>query len=589
MKTQYVATDIDSVKKLNDLGFEARLCGDANPDSFLGDSVVVITHNSPEAKPIVDAFIESVKSIASEVRVSQHNKKAPEGHSVAMMDEDTVDKYVFRAETLKPVVKRRRNVTEFGVGRFAGERIKRRWLCDGKKKGVGFMAYSEPILWAGRGGIGKSHSALEFAFVCAIANATGKPQTWAGMTVYPRGVVVVFTYEDSYESAQIYAQEFAEAYGVDLETLNEHLFILLMSEDFDGAPFVSETKGEGIGPTQEYMDFTQDLRKLKRHKGQISLLVIDGVGQSLQADNNSYSSVYASGTLVNRWCRMFDATTLLLSHTSKVDAGKVDIFSNVELQKAVLGSVGWVNLVRQVGGLFDIPEDQQLEIANLLDDKDFKPHMDRYVYMTMFKTNIKGVDMERRVMKRDGVKLLDVTEKYKEKKKKGFIDSVENIAILIGREEAIGKMYSKSGKGTSLADSRKAFGEPWSKMTRDQIRNTLEIAIERNLVSDEAEDPKNPRRKGLLTDLTGKGKKSVFFESLMAYVRLENDKGRTISLEVLSKDRKNIMMPDSVSEIYVRDIEVFESHIGEMVNKGYLIVSDKGRVNARSSVDGYAV
>lgn len=222
-----------------------------------------------------------------------------------------------------------------------------------------FLVHGSSIALVADGGVGKTYISLELA-LRAAAGPDLPNNRFLGFDVLEKMLVIVFTVEDS--QADLHRRLDAIDPSGDLRSAAKgcSAIIPVQEQIMDGLT-LAEKDGKGnFGPSkawkamQGYIEAYLD--KCRARNGNVDLpllIIIDTYSATHHSDENS-----ATGT--NEWfraaglLRKFGATLMVTHHVKKADP-KMEIRTAADMKGAVRGSSAFMNSLRTVYGIWEMP------------------------------------------------------------------------------------------------------------------------------------------------------------------------------------------------------------------------------------------
>lgn len=421
--------------------------------------------------------------------------------------------------------KPRRSLLDMGVGRFAGEPPAQRWAVGAPSVAEGLVPASEPIVLIGQGGVGKTSAAIELCIAMAVYAATGRDQFWMGQTVKSGGVCVVLTWEESTDRLWRAVKKMCDARGVDVSIVAKHLIVKSYQDiDVDPLPLVGLNPQTRMPePTEEYNALLEELDAVREQWGEIGAIVVDNVGTAFAVDGNSYQSVNQTMRWIQRWSARYGCLTAVIAHTNKGALEfEDDNPSDNELEKAAMGSTGWISAGRMAMVMWALSEGGEAELAKTLKDKEFKPGVTRrrYIRARVVKSNVDGIYTGTFTLKRAGGKLEDVSGTARTARAKSAQSEIEDLAQAIGRAWALNKPLQKTGVN-GVWENRISLGKRFQRGSKNGLQNLVDRALTAGLIRIESEHPSMNSKKNAnwLCENGDTGVMSLYREELARLIK----------------------------------------------------------------------
>lgn len=234
---------------------------------------------------------------------------------------------------------------------YAGEAPPERHLIEN------FLVYGSAAALVADGGVGKTYVALELALRAAAGPDyvfNGKINEFLGFLVKEKMNVIVFTVEDGQHD--IHRRICAiDVDGSLREAARDHCMIIPVQEQIvDGLTLVERDAKGNFGPSRAWKALQGHIEQaISRNPSRPLLVIIDTYSATHHGDENS-----ATGT--NEWfrsaglLRKFNATLLITHHVKKADP-KMEIRTANDMKAAVRGSSAFLNSLRIVYGIWEMP------------------------------------------------------------------------------------------------------------------------------------------------------------------------------------------------------------------------------------------
>lgn len=221
-----------------------------------------------------------------------------------------------------------------------------------------FLTYKSTVALVADGGVGKTYVTLELAL--RLACGPDLPDNYfLGFKVLEKANVIMFTVEDGKDSIHRRLDAIDPSGELRRMAQDSCCIIPVQEQIMDGLT-LAEKDGKGnFGPSkawkamQGYIQAYIDEMQLINGKDLPLLVIIDTYSATHHGDENS-----ATGT--NEWFRalgllkQFDATVFMTHHVRKADP-RWDIRSPSDMKAAVRGSSAFMNSLRAVYGIWEMP------------------------------------------------------------------------------------------------------------------------------------------------------------------------------------------------------------------------------------------
>tara|TARA_R110002074_G_scaffold125024_2_gene261883 strand:+ start:5886 stop:7424 length:1539 start_codon:yes stop_codon:yes gene_type:complete len=467
-----------------------------NPADYKRANVVIVSERNGKSN-VTKILKDLKKACANEVRIVSLKDK-PE--DFLLMEQEDVDFRKTLTETIigDAAYVGRKSLMRYGIGRFAGPAKVQGWLVGSPREGQGIVPDDKPILLAGRGGIGKTTSAIELAIkIGCLDSIEPLNQRWMGQKITGSGVSIILTWEEDTESMHRKVKAIAQANGIDPALCDERV-IVKSYQDVDVSPdplvfFDSKTKTPK--PTEEYIALTEELREVEKYYGRIGTVVIDNVGTAFGVEGNSYQEANGAMKWIQRWSSEFHCATVVVAHTNKGALNKTtskegpQVQSDDDVLASVMGSTGWTSAVRAVLVMWQMTEEQEARLASAMDDADFVPGESRrkYIHAQVLKENCEAYTGRFTLCRGEGLTLQDISnEKSRafaakknelhERFKKSIVDALVS-----------GFAFQKSGKNGVFENKDKLRG--FEKYSKSQLHGICDECIANGLIAHTPDHP----------------------------------------------------------------------------------------------------
>lgn len=235
---------------------------------------------------------------------------------------------------------------------YAGEAPQERHLIDN------FMVHGSSIALVADGGVGKTYVSLELAMKAAAGNIKigNFPNNFMGFDVLEKMMVIVFTVEDGQHD--IHRRLCAiDPDGSLRQASGDNCYIIPVQEQLlNGLTLVAKDSKGNLGPSDSWRFIIDQIAVLRNEEGEELplLVIIDTYSATHHGDENN-------AVAVNEWFRAaglvrkrFGATLFLTHHVRKSDP-KEEIKTPSEMKASVRGSTAFLNSLRTVYGIWEMP------------------------------------------------------------------------------------------------------------------------------------------------------------------------------------------------------------------------------------------
>lgn len=524
--------------RISGLGFAAVAWDDLTDETVTArDLVFVPTHGDPDgvkAARDIGARLK-VKALPVSIRrfkYPENDDAVAEGFSLDQEECDwVIQDWLNQSVREKAWWERRRRLIEMGIGRFAPEPTEQRWVAGR------VMPAAVPMLIAGRGGIGKTTTAMHLALLMASWNGEGDAPVWMGQKLQTHGVTVVITYEEPTENVHRILHEMCEAEELDPAVVDTRCIVKSMQDiDASGQPLVApDPKTRAPAATEEYHALTEELRELEREVGPIACIVIDNLGTAYSVNGNDYQEANQALKWVQRWSSEFGALILNIGHTNKGatpqrgrDGETPRDLTDEEVLNSVMGSTGWISAHRGALVMWQMQEEREGELATKLGDKSFKKGETRrkYIHAQILKENVRGIYTGRMTLKRDGVGLTDVSSNARHATSNDFHKRMRDFSVALGKAEAQGVTLMPTGK-RGVFENREALSSPFSSMKRARLNALVKHGLDEGLLAIEEDHAGTKRLVSKVED--GQGRK--YRELVQRAVEVAFERGKPFAMD----------------------------------------------------------
>jgi len=244
-------------------------------------------------------------------------------------------------------------IADWGMHRYAGPAPEMEFLIDN------ILPVRVPGLLAAVGGLGKSYILLDLCMKVAGGDQSLHKEQALGGTILKNGKVVFLGAEDSADSIHRRIESIA---GPNLaERAAGNLFVVPLPDAGGPVPLIQNAMGQ-YTVTPQYLNIRQQLIDL----GDVALVVIDPLQAFAHADINTDP---AAGqfwwTLMSELCVATNSNVLIAHHMRK--EGTFSIRKSAQAREAIRGTTALVDGARWVYGLWAMPENDEIIIAQKLD------------------------------------------------------------------------------------------------------------------------------------------------------------------------------------------------------------------------------
>ena len=379
---------------------------------------------------------------------------------------------------------------------FAGPAPEQRWLVGAPEGPGGLLPDAAPILLAGRGGIGKTHAAVELAFLVGTWDGAAPAPRWWWQPIRKHGPSVVITYEEHPNQLHRKTHKLCAHHGVDLERGREGVMMLSMLDPrLSGEPLIApDPRTRALRPTAEYVRLTKQLRRLRARRGELGVIVVDHAIRAFPVESNSVTDANAAIALMGRWATEFSCPVIVLAHTKKIviEGGMED----EAILQVVMGSTGWVASVRATMVMWQLEAEAEARQAEALGDREFRPGVTRrrYVQAQVLKHNVDDTYEGRLTLRRNGGGCDDVTGGVRRAEAVRHHAEATAFARAVAARWDAGAPVQKSGSH-GVFEQRERLGEPWAGLSKKRLRALVEACERAGLLAGVAEHPAHPRAK----------------------------------------------------------------------------------------------
>jgi len=243
-------------------------------------------------------------------------------------------------------------ITDWGMHRFAGKAPEQEWLVEN------ILPRRVPGLVAAIGGLGKSYILLDFAMKVAAGDQTMHTELAFGGKVTHNGKVVFFGAEDSATSMHRRMESISDP--TLRQRAENNLFVVPMPDAGGTNPFISHHMGQ-----YTYTPFYADMRKQLLDMEEVALVVIDPLQAFAHADiNTDPAAAQYWWSLMSELCVAMNGN-ILVSHHMRKD-GTFSIRKSTQARESIRGTTALVDGARWVYGLWNMPEADEIVIAQKL-------------------------------------------------------------------------------------------------------------------------------------------------------------------------------------------------------------------------------
>jgi hypothetical protein len=520
------------------LGYEA-LCWNSLTDEMATGRDLVLVPNYKDADGIKAARdicarlkVQSLPVSIRGFRYPENDDAVAEGYSLDQEECDwVIQDWLSQCLREKPWYQRRRRLIEMGIGRFSVDPPEQEWIAGR------LVPAAVPYLIAGRGGIGKTTTAIHLALQIASWDGESDAPIWMGQRIEKTGVTFVLTYEEPTDNIHRIMHEMCEAEDLDPSLIDTRCIVKSMLDiDASGEPLVApDPKTRAPSPTEEYHALTEELREIEREVGPIGCIVIDNLGTAYSINGNDYQEANNALKWVQRWAAEFGSLVVNIGHTNKGatpqrgrDGEAPRDLTDEEVLNTVMGSTGWVSAHRATMVMWQLQEEQEQQLAKKLGDAAFENGITRrkYIQAQVLKENVRGIYTGRLTLRRDGVGLTDISKTANHAKSGDYRKKMRDLATAIGKCDAQGITFMPTGS-RGLYENRDALGSPFSNMKRAKLVALAKNALDQSILSvSETDGPKK-----LISEVDdGKGRK--YRELAQRAVEVAFERGKPYSLDM---------------------------------------------------------
>ena len=578
MKKEFLCETDDLFKKMTELGHEATLFDivKATPDDFTQKDVVFVSSGDKQVQHTVRLLAEYGN--AYELRLM---------NGAALLQQKNAfvaSAIVQRAVESRPVFKYRRSLLENGIERFAEEPPAQTWAVKGPASKGGLLPGEDPILLAGRGGIGKTTAAVELALLSSAWDGNCEAPEWMGQKVAQAGVGVVLTYEETTARMHRKMKAMCAHHNINPETVGTRCVVKSFQDvDSTSEPLIAlDPKTRQPVPTSEYDRLTQELRALQAAQGSISVVVVDNVGTAFAVEGNSYQDANQAMKWVQRWAAEFNCLVIVVAHTNKTAStsrtrdGDVVKKTDDEILNTVMGSTGWISAVRAVMVMWQMEEHEEDKLAETLKDPSFVKGETRrrYIHAQILKENTDDIYTGRLTLKRENLTLQDVSKKTKKAYAQASEKELKGFAQAIGRVWHLNVPVQKTGvKG--VFENRETLPMPYSKMKKDKLHHLVGQAINKGLLEIANEHPTagGSARTNWLKEVGNDGLLSIYADDVRAAAK----KSKTPLHFEKASEWRNLVKGHLAK---ITDDTEFQEFVSCMKIHRFIAVSDDGNIQA---------
>lgn len=307
---------------------------------------------------------------------------------------------------------------------------RRKWLVQG------LIMAGKPQSFVAGGGAGKTYELLDLGTKIASWKVD-REDSWMGQSIKRGGTVVLILHEDDMEEIQIRMSELGLA-----DRIKEagHKLIILPTLNLGGA-FSLVTKdlaGNTVQTTQ-----WKNLKSMLKNIPDLCWFAIDTYAMIAHGSENDPSTIRDIISEVSDVCQDTGAAFTLTHHISKGVRGE-PIKTREDMEIAVRGSTAFLGCFRVNLGMWQAHDYRDTASALGIAE----PEAKNFWKLGVIKANNPEVMQGERLLMRDGVHFVDVTEETMEGKP-GY--SEINAWLLLAIREAAerGHPYSSSGRGSA--------------------------------------------------------------------------------------------------------------------------------------------
>ena len=243
-------------------------------------------------------------------------------------------------------------ISDWGMHRYAGEAPAQEWLIEN------ILPARVPGLVAAIGGLGKSFILLDLCMKIAGGDQAMHSEQAFGGKVVRNGKVVFFGAEDSATSMHRRIASVADPTLRDRAASN--LFVVPMPDAGGPQPFITSVMGQ-YSVTPAFDSLRQQLIEMDG----VALVVIDPLQAFAAADiNTDPAAAQYWWSLMSELCVTIGGN-ILVSHHMRKD-GSFSISKSMQAREAIRGTTALVDGARWVYGLWNMPEADEIVIAQKL-------------------------------------------------------------------------------------------------------------------------------------------------------------------------------------------------------------------------------
>ena len=269
------------------------------------------------------------------------------------MESDVVQLPEVGTDAVQSPEQRRFRISDWGMDRYSGEAPEQEWLIEN------ILPRRVPGLIAAIGGLGKSFILLDLAMKVAGGDQGMHRETALGGPVVHNGKVVFLGAEDSASSMH---RRISNISGPNLrDRAMGNLFVVPMPDAGGPIAFIQNVMGQ-YSVTPAFADIRQQLMDI----GEMALIIVDPFQAFAHADiNTDPAAAQFWWTLMSELCVATGANVLIAHHMRK--EGTFSIKKSMQAREAIRGTTALVDGARWVYGLWQMPENDEVVVAQRMD------------------------------------------------------------------------------------------------------------------------------------------------------------------------------------------------------------------------------
>jgi hypothetical protein len=488
----YVETDVTSVEL----------------DRLADQDIILMPRNNESSFVSCNVITDALKKAGvKSIRVWEPDRKNPD-HVSGFSPTDIPMDSSLQVELLKlftkpATYKLQKSWADFGIDRFSAKPDPIQFLFsspDGTDEG-GLLVAKGLIATAGPPGVGKTHTTILEAILCAAWDGKGAAPTVGNSRLQRHGISLVISWEEDEQSLHHIVHQICEQYGLNPAVIGNRMILRSMVGVDSNTQFLAFDPASGTpSPTKGYYDFIDQMKAMaKARDEEIVYIGIDHIGHVCPgADANSYNVINPILSAFGNLADALNCVVNILMHTNKSGADLDDSSSRNTVANGVMGSIANVGGVRQLRMFFRVPEDRQLQMKEALkDDYDHNRNQNRYIYQWIVKDNRPGTYQGRRTLQRKDGRLFDVTDQIRAGNAKQFNALLSVVSDWICKCWAAGKPVMKSGAYAAHRDElRTSRPKEIAKASQKQIMSLLDEALAANMIAASPDHPAVEARPG---------------------------------------------------------------------------------------------